>query len=239
MAELREAFSKVGECSQQEKPCGSMNLWQALSHVLTDQACWDGVCSSSDLLHHSNHRKTFSCRCRPPRWNHISSLQSIGLLQRIMLGLQQGLRKKLKSVQHILKCFPENIVNSWQIIWKSKRFYFRVNWVFPMGRKGVERTNVQMDKKFVVPSQWPFKPHISTVCFLSKPLNISSDLSPLKSHRPITVYPNSKKSPFTSHSSLLSADVSASLRYALISCPCWFRWWLFDFWAHSSLGWQS
>lgn len=77
------------------------------------------------------------------------------------------------------------------------------------------------------------------MCFLSKALKISSDLSPLKPCRPITVYPDSRKRSLCfSHLTCPLLDLSASLDYAFISCPCCFRWWLFDFWAHGLPGWQ-
>ena len=82
---------------------------------------------------------------------------------------QQGLRNNLRSCAenhagNTLKCFPKDIVYSWQIIWKEKCFYFSVNWVLPLGRKSLERMNVQMATRFVIPLVWPFKPHIFLKC---------------------------------------------------------------------------
>lgn len=196
MAELREAFSKVGECSQQQRHCWRVNLWPALFSWSDWPAVRKWSCSSTD--HTSPTESPFPATASLPEETTSAHCRAPASYTGGCWELHQDLQKTLKSctvnhVGNLLKCFRKNTVYSQQIVWKTKRFYFNVKWAFPMGRKSVERTNMQMDKKFVIPSQWPLKLHISTLCFLSKLLDISSDFSPSRSHRPITVYPNSKK----------------------------------------------
>lgn len=104
---------------------------KVFSHVLIGHK-QTVIHSSADLLYHRDHRKSFSCHYRPPRWNHISMLQSNGFLPetdgRAMSGLWNNLQSCTENhVGNTLMCFPKNIVYSWQSIWKGKSFYFSGN----------------------------------------------------------------------------------------------------------------
>lgn len=151
MAELREAFSKVGECSQQQRHCWGVNLRQALV------SCSDWPAARKwRLLQH------WSVVSQPPQKALFLPLQASQVKPHQLTAEHQPLtegrcwgfsrvyKKSSKDVQQTMleilsSVFPRILFSHDKLSGRQKMFYFNLNWVFRRGRKSVERKNMQMD----------------------------------------------------------------------------------------------
>lgn len=176
MAELREAFSKVGEC---KRPW----VWTlfAGSLLVSQLTVVKWASSSADLLCHKPQRVLPVLQSS--QWNQSTPCS-------ILQAEQQILWYSLETWTEILK----NAAYSRGMIGKGIDFYLNAKWVPLLGRNGLVGTNVQMATKFVIPFLWPFKPRLLfNYVFPLRVSKVPSAFFPLKSCRFVTAYPNSKR----------------------------------------------